>query len=147
MLRVDPVSSLRKLAEEWTSHCKANRLEEMVELYSAEAIILHPHSAPARGRAAIRQLLQELLESGLREVELSCSDTGLLGEIACLTASSSTTVPLLAGGHREESGKHLIVVRLEAGKWHILAHAWSIDLISQEPSAKVTPISPRALSK
>ena len=143
----DPISDVSKLPGQWTAHWKAGRLDEIMELYSSEAIVLHPNSTAARGRAAIRQLLQELIESGPREIELTGSDTGLLGKIACLTTNCKMIVPLLTGGSREETGKHLLVARLEAGKWRILAHAWSFDTAGQQPSTKVTPISPSVLSK
>jgi ketosteroid isomerase-like protein len=140
-------SALRKLVEDWAVYCNSRRLEDLVALYSRDAIVLRPNTAPARGSAAIRQLLSEALGAGLGDVELNVADTGVLAEIACLTGRCRMLAPVAAGKRQEQTGKYLLVARRERGEWKILADAWSIDSAHQELSQKIAPAPVRLAGK
>jgi ketosteroid isomerase-like protein len=140
-------SALRKLVEDWAVYCNSRRLEDLVALYSRDAIVLRPNTAPARGSAAIRQLLSEALGAGLGDVELNVADTGVLAEIACLTGRNRMLAPVAAGKRQEQTGKYLLVARRERGEWKILADAWSIDSAHQELSQKIAPAPVRLAGK
>jgi len=120
-------SAIQKLVQEWSVRCNSKRLDDLVELYSSDAIVLRPNVAPAHGSSAIRQLLNTALESGLGEVELDCADIGVVGDIACLTGRSKMLVPVAAGRRHEETGKYLMVARREQGEWKIVADSWCMD--------------------
>ncbi len=137
-------SNLRKLVEDWAVYCNSRRLEDLVALYSRDAIVLRPNVAPARGSAPIRQLLGAALGAGLGDVELNAGDTGVLGEIACLTGRCRM---LAAGKRQEQTGKYLMVARRERGDWKILADAWSLDSAREELSQKIAPAPSRLASK
>jgi ketosteroid isomerase-like protein len=147
----DADTEARRLVRDWTLFCNSKRLDDLVGLYSEEAIILRPNVAPARGRTAIRELLRITLESGLGDVELDSSDTGVLGEIACLTGRSRMLAPVAAGRRQEQTGKYLIVARREFGEWKILADSWSLDTVKEEAAStsisKISPVSTRTARK
>src|SRR5260370_12181079 len=120
--------------------CNSKRLEDLLALYSPDAIVLRPNVAPPHRRAAIRQLLQVALPTGLGHAELDCGDARVLGDIACLTGRSRMLVPTAPGKRHEETGKFLIVPRRESGEWKILADSWCIDAVPKEP----VPLTPPA---
>jgi len=124
-------STLRKLVRDWSLYCNSKRLEELIQLYSLEAIVIRPNLPQARGQNAIRELLRVTIEAGLGDVELELTDTGILGEIACLMGRSRMLGPT-STGMREQTGKYLIVARSQAGSWKILADSWSIDTSPEE---------------
>jgi uncharacterized protein (TIGR02246 family) len=134
-------TAIQKLVRDWTLCCNSKRLDDLLALYSPDAIVLRANVAPAHGRSAIRQLLQAALQAGLGDVELDPADAGVLGDIACLTGCSRMLVPTAPGKRHEETGKFLIVARREGGEWKILADSWCIDSPPKE-AAPPNPASP-----
>jgi uncharacterized protein (TIGR02246 family) len=130
-------AAIQKLVTDWTLCCNSKRLDDLLTLYSSDAIVLRANLAPAHGRTAIRQLLQAALQAGLGDVELEPADAGVLGDIACLTGKSRMLVPTAPGKRHEETGKFLIVARRESGDWKILADSWCID----SPPKQTAPLS------
>jgi uncharacterized protein (TIGR02246 family) len=135
-------TAIQKLVSDWTLCCNSKRLEDLLALYSPDAIVLRANVAPAHGRSAIRQLLQTALQAGLGDVELDCADAGVLGDIACLTGRSRMLVPTAPGKRHEEIGKFLIVARRESGTWKILADSWCIDAVPKQPVPPTAPAPP-----
>ena len=140
-------TAIQQLVIDWTMCCNAKRLDDLLALYSTDAIVLRANVAPAHGRTAIRQLLQTALQAGLGDVELDPADAGVLGDIACLTGKSRMLVPTAPGQRHEDTGKFLIVARHESGGWKILADSWCIDSAPKPaaplPAAQVAPRTPR----
>jgi uncharacterized protein (TIGR02246 family) len=132
-------TAIQKLVRDWMLCCNSKRLDDLLALYSADAIVLRSNVGPAHGRSAIRQLLRAALQSGLGDIELDAADAGVLGDIACLTGRSRMLVPTAPGERHEETGKFLIVARREAGEWKILADSWCVD---SPPSLPAPPTAP-----
>lgn len=137
-------AAIQKLVRDWTLCCNSKRLDALLALYSADAIVLRSNVAPAHGRVAIRQLLQDALQSGLGDVELQPADAGVLGDIACLTGTSRMLVPTAPGKRHEETGKFLIVARRESGDWKILADSWCIDALPKPATPTPVVRTPRS---
>lgn len=135
-------AAIQKLVRDWTLCCNSKRLDDLLALYSPDAIVLRSNVAPAHGRTAIRQLLQAALQAGLGDVELQSADAGVLGDIACLTGTSRMLVPAAPGKRHEETGKFLIVARRESGDWKILADSWCIDAVPKQTAPPI-PRTPR----
>ncbi len=135
-----------RLVRDWGLHCNSKRLDELVALYSPEAIVLRPDAAPARGLPAIREMFKAALDAGLGDVELDASDMGMLGAIACLTGPSRMLVTMSGGKRQERSGKYLIVARCENGNWKILADIWSLDSVVERPIAAIVTKPERKVS-
>lgn len=141
-------AAVQKLMVNWTLFCNSKRLDDLLSLYSPDAIVLRSNVAPAHGYPAIRELLKAALEAGLGDVELQPADAGVLGEIACLTGTSRMLVPTAPGKRHEETGKFLIVARRESGNWKILADSWCIDVFPKPIASPTTPVvAPRTPRK
>jgi len=138
----DAEVAIQKLVQDWSVFCNSKRLDELVALYSADAIVLRPNEAPAQGVTAIRQLIEADLLAGLGEVDLECADTGIVGEIACLTGRCKMLVPLAAAKRTEQTGKYLIVARRERGVWKIVADSWSMDTTPRIPAPANAAVLP-----
>ena len=137
----ETVAAIQKLVQDWSLCCNLKRLDDLMNLYSSDAIVLRPNVAPAHGSLAIRQLLNAALESGLGDVGLECDDIGIVGDIACITGGSGMLVPIAAGEQQEETGKYLIVARREEGEWKIVADSWCMDTASTAvQSAAILPM-------
>ena len=135
--------AVRKLVQDWMQACNTKHLDDLVELYASDAIVLRPNVATVRGAAAIREFFFAALDAGLGEVELEPLRTELLGDTAFEAGRCKMLVPVAMGKRREERGKYLIILRRQpAGEWKVAADSWSSDLslaASAEP-ATVKPI-------
>jgi ketosteroid isomerase-like protein len=129
-------AAVRKATQDWVQACNTKHLDDLIEVYHADAIVLRPNVPPVRGTAAIREFFFSVLDAGLGEVELEPLRVELAGEIAYEAGRCKMLVPHM-GKRREERGKYLITMARQAGEWKIIADCWSSDL-----SLGTTPESP-----
>ena len=120
-------SALRKLVEEWTIACNAKRADDLAALYSRDALLIRPGAPLMRGRASVKQLLQSELDSGLGDVQLDCTEIGVISDIGCVAGVSRMLAPVAPANRHERIGKFFLLVRREGGEWKILADIWCLD--------------------
>jgi uncharacterized protein (TIGR02246 family) len=120
--------AVRKVTQDWALACNTTHLDDLVELYTADALVLRPNVSPLRGAASIREFLFSVLDAGLGEVELEPLRVELFGDVAWEAGRCKMLVPTASGKRREERGKYLVVLTRQAGEWKILADCWSSDL-------------------
>jgi uncharacterized protein (TIGR02246 family) len=137
-------TAVRKLAQDWSVACNTRHLDDLVELYATDALVLRPNVPPIRGTAAIREFLFSALEAGLGEVELEALRVDVFGDVAYEAGRSKMVVPVAMSKRREERGKYLIISRRTAGEWKIVCDSWSSDLnlqVGPQPGAGKSVIS------
>lgn len=121
-------AAVRQLAQDWAQACNTKHLDDLVELYGADALIMRPNVPPVRGVAAVREFFFSLLEAGLGDVEMDTVRTEIFGDVAYEAGRCKMLVPTAAGKRREERGKYLIVAARANGEWKIVSDSWSSDL-------------------
>jgi len=121
-------AAVKKLTQDWALACNTKHLDDLVELYSPDAVVLRSNVPPVRGTAAIREFFFNVLEAGLSEAELEPLRVELLGEVAFEAGRCKTLVPVAMGKRREERGKYLIISARHDGEWKVIADCWSSDL-------------------
>lgn len=135
--------SARQVVQDWAQACNTKHIDDLIELYAADATVIRSSVPPIRSLPAIREFLISLLEAGLGDVEMESLRLEILGEIALDLGRCKMLVPVAMGKRREERGKYLIVlVRQPTGTWKILADCWSSDL-----AVSVAPPSEAATRK
>lgn len=144
-------TAVRKVAQDWAQACNTKHLDDMVELYAADATVLRPNVPPVRGTAAIREFFFGVLEAGLGEVEMEPQRVELFGDVAFEAGRCKMLVPVAMSKRREERGKYLIVhTRQSSGEWKVIADSWSSDLslaVGTESVSKPGLQVPGALSR
>jgi uncharacterized protein (TIGR02246 family) len=122
-------AAVRRLTQEWVLACNTRQLDELIELYAADALVLRSNLPPIRGAMAVREFFFASLEAGLGEVALDPMRVEVLGDLAHEVGRYSALVPGTAGKRREERGKYLWVFAKQAsGDWKLLSECWSSDL-------------------
>ena len=122
-------AAARKLTQDWALACNTKQLNDLVELYAADALVLRPNVPPVRGTAAIREFFFGLLDAGMGEVELETLRAEVLGDTAYDAGRCKSLVPVALNKRREERGKYLLLLnRVAGGEWKIVADTWSSDL-------------------
>jgi ketosteroid isomerase-like protein len=142
-------AAARKLTQDWALACNTKQLNDLVELYAADALVLRPNVPLVRGTAAIREFFFALLDAGMGEVELETLRAEVLGDTAYDAGRCKSLVPVALNKRREERGKYLLLLnRAPGGDWKIVADTWSSDLnLTSETSASATPAPSSTLPK
>jgi ketosteroid isomerase-like protein len=127
-------ASARQVVQDWAQACNTRHIDDLLELYAADATLIRSSVPPVRSLPAIREFLISLLEAGLGDVEMESLRVEVLGDIALDLGRCKMLVPVAMGKRREERGKYLVVlVRQPSGTWKILADCWSSDLAISAP--------------
>jgi ketosteroid isomerase-like protein len=121
-------SAARKVSEHWALACNTRHLDDLVELYGPDAIVMRPNVPPIRGTSAIREFFVAVLDAGLGEVELEPLRTEFMGDVAYEAGRCKMLVPVAMGKRREERGKYLMVMTRQAGEWKVASDCWSSDV-------------------
>jgi len=126
----------RQVVQDWAQACNTKHIDDLLELYAADATLIRSSVPPVRSLPAIREFLVSLLEAGLGDVEMESLRVEMMGDIALDLGRCKMLVPVAMGKRREERGKYLVVlVRQPAGTWKILADCWSSDMPVSPPPA------------
>jgi ketosteroid isomerase-like protein len=140
-------AAVRKQTQALALACNSKQLDDLVDVYAPDALLLRPNTPPVRGSAAIREHFFGLLESGLGEVELEPLRVEIVGEMAYEAGRCKMLVPFAMGKRREERGKYLMVYnRRSSGEWKIVVDCWSNDLslsVVSEPEPLKNALPPR----
>ncbi|MGA3107091.1 MAG: DUF4440 domain-containing protein [Terriglobales bacterium] len=132
-------ATARQVVQDWAQACNTKHVDDLIELYAAEATVIRSSVPPVRSLPAIREFLISLLEAGLGDVEMESLRLEVMGEIALDLGRCKMLMPVAMGKRREERGKYLVVlVKQPAGTWKILADCWSSDLAVNVPAVKPT---------
>jgi uncharacterized protein (TIGR02246 family) len=122
-------AAVRRLTQEWVLACNTKQLDELIELYAADALVLRSNLPPIRGAMAVREFFFATLEAGLGEVALDPMRVEVSGDLAHEVGRYSALVPGTSGKRREERGKYLWVFSKQAsGDWKLVSECWSSDL-------------------
>jgi ketosteroid isomerase-like protein len=122
-------AAVRRVTQEWVLACNTKHLDDVLELYISDAIVMRSNCPPLRGAAALREFFFGALDSGLGEAEMEAIRVEIVGDLAYEAGRFKALVPSAAGKRREERGKYLWVCQRQAGgEWKVAADCWSSDL-------------------
>ena len=122
-------AGVRRLTQEWVLACNTKHLDDLLDLYVADALVLRSNYPPVRGAAAVREFFFAALDAGLGEVELDPLRVEIAGDLAYEAGKCKALVPGATGKRREERGKYLwVCARQSTGEWKLTADCWSSDL-------------------
>jgi uncharacterized protein (TIGR02246 family) len=122
-------AAVRRITQEWVLACNTRHLDDLVELYVSDALVLRSNHPPVRGAAAVREFFFGALDAGLGEVEVETLRVEVVGDLAYEAGRCKALMPSSSGKRREERGKYLwVFARQSNGEWRLAADCWSSDL-------------------
>lgn len=122
-------AAVRRLTQEWVLACNTRQLDELLDLYAPDAVVLRSNLPLLRGAAAVREFFFSALESGLGEVAVEPVRVEVIGDVAHEVGRYSALVPGTEGKRREERGKYLwVFAKQSSGDWKLISECWSSDL-------------------
>ena len=122
-------AAVRRVTQEWVLACNIKHLDDLLDLYVADPIVMRSNHPPIRGAAAVREFFFSALDAGLGEVEMEPLRVDIAGDLGYEAGRFTALVPSASGKRREERGKYLWVCQRQAnGEWRLAADCWSSDL-------------------
>ena len=122
-------AAVRRITHEWVLACNTKHLDDLLDLYVPDALVLRSNCPPIRGAAAVREFFFGALDAGLGEVEVEPLRVEVVGELAYEAGRCKALIPSATGKRREERGKYLwVCARQGNGEWKLAADCWSSDL-------------------
>jgi len=145
-------AAVRRLTQEWVLACNTRQLDELLDLYAPDALVLRSNLPTIRGAAAVREFFFSALEAGLGEVSVEPLRVEVLGDLAHEVGRYSALVPGTTGKRREERGKYLWVFAKQSnGEWKLVSECWSADLTITSAESDIpkfaSPASPKGLPR
>jgi len=129
-------AAIRARAESWNTAYNAGDVEKIVELYTADAVMMPPDAPVASGSAAIREFLTKDV-AGAKAAAVSVKDdggtVGLTGEFAWHAGQFSVSD---AAGKTVSTGKYVELWRKKDGSWHMFRDIWNNDAALRAEPAK-----------
>ena len=133
-------AAVRRVTQEWVLACNTKHLDDLLELYGPDPMVLRSNCAPIRGMAAVREFFFGALDSGLGEVEMEPLRVEIVGDLAYQAGRCKALVPGAIGKRREERAKYLWVCHRQGnGEWKLVADCWSSDLTLSTLESDVPP--------
>jgi uncharacterized protein (TIGR02246 family) len=122
-------AAVRAITQEWVLACNTKHLDDLLELYTPDALVLRSNYPPIRGAAAIREFFFGSLDAGLGEVEIEPLRVDVVGDMAYEAGRCKALIPGSTGKRREERAKYLWVLQRQPNsEWKVVADCWSSDL-------------------
>ena len=132
-------AAVRRVTQEWVLACNTKNLDDLLDLYMADAMVLRSNYPAVRGASAVREFFFGALDAGLGEVEIEPLRVDVIGDIAYEAGRCKALVPG-AGKRREERGKYLwVLMRQSSGEWKLAADCWSSDLTFTGAESEAKP--------
>ena len=145
-------AAVRRLTQEWVLACNTRQLDELLDLYAPDALVLRSNLPTIRGAGAVREFFFSALEAGLGEVSVEPLRVEVLGDLAHEVGRYSALVPGTTGKRREERGKYLwVFAKQSGGEWKLVSECWSADLTITGAESDVpkfpSPASPKGIPR
>src|ERR1700724_1329093 len=122
-------AAVRRLTQEWVLACNTRQLDDLIDLYITDALVLRSNLSPVRGATAVREFFFSALDTGLGEVEVEPTRVEVVGDMAYEAGRCKALVPSATGTRREERGEYVWEFsRQSNGEWKLAADCWSSDL-------------------
>jgi len=122
-------AAVRRITHEFMLACNTKHLDDLLDLYVSDALVIRSNYPPIRGAAAVREFFFGALDAGLGEVGLDPLRVDVVGDLAYEAGRFNALIPGSTGKRREERGKYLWVFARQAnGEWKLAADCWSSDL-------------------
>ncbi len=123
------------IMESYAAALRANNVEALVALYTADGVFMRDNMPAVVGREALRAAYREVFATLKVDLSFTIQETEVSGDMAWLRATSTGRVKVLASGVEQADAFNLVVVfRREAGAWKIRSYIYASSRPGTQPT-------------
>ena len=123
----EDVGAITKEIEELETRFNAKDPDKVVELFSANAVVMPPNQSTSRGRDAVKQYYVGRFAEGATDLELDPKDISGVGTLAYASGDFRLNLADQGGEARRDRGKFVWIFRETNGRWLIEYVVFSSD--------------------
>ena len=149
-MAADDAATIKANTEAWFKAFNAGDADAVAASYADDAVVMAPGSAPASGKAAIKQLIAKEIagakSGGVTLTQGKLNDVRVKGDMAW----HAGTYSVMKGGTAVDTGSYMEVLQKKGGKWLIVRDIWNSSTPPAQPpaAAKSPPVpAPAAAPK
>jgi uncharacterized protein (TIGR02246 family) len=120
----DGKAEIEAMAAKWQAAFNAGDGVGVAALYSDDAMLMPPNSAPVSGRPAIEAFWTQAASQGMAD-ELTTKEVYAVGDMAVEIGMYSATA---ADGSHADHGHYMVVFKQENGQWKMYRDTWNSDM-------------------
>lgn len=119
--------AIAKVRAEWAKDLHDKQPDQFVSLYTADAVFLTPNGQRITGRAAIRTLTKQAMDTFTSDLHFQSMVTESSGDLAYDSGVFHETLTVLSDGSKKEGeGNYLMVFKRQTnGSWLITQQVWT----------------------
>ncbi|HEY6253326.1 MAG TPA: DUF4440 domain-containing protein [Candidatus Angelobacter sp.] len=118
---------IARIRLEWARDLREKRLDQLVMLYTPDGAFISPDIGRVTGRAAIRELCQNVMATFTSDLTFHSIKTENSGDLAYDSGDFRETLTKLVDGSKsDDQGNYLMVFKRQAdGNWLIAQQMWA----------------------
>jgi uncharacterized protein (TIGR02246 family) len=132
-------AALRAADSAWFAAVNRGDVDGVTALYAEDAVVSVPGAPPARGSAAVREVLAKDIENAskgaVKLVPGTNVEVGVSGDLGWIWNTFTVTDK---AGATVDAGKYLTLAERRDGKWRIIRDIWNSDNSPAPPAATAT---------
>ena len=128
----DVADAIAKIRAEWSKDLHDKRLDQIVMLYTPDAVFLPPNGARITGRAAIRELTKAAMDTFTSDLAFQSLVTDSSDTLAYDSGEFRETLVTVSDGSLSHGqGNYLMVFKRQAdGSWLIAQQVWTESVLA-----------------
>lgn len=122
------------IMESYAAALRANNVEALVALYTADGAFMRDNMPAVVGREALRAAYREVFATLKVDLRFTIQETEVAGDMAWLRATSAGRIKVLASGVESADAFNLVVIfRRESGAWKIRSYIYASSRPGTQP--------------
>lgn len=131
----DDPARLVAIMDSYAAGLRANNVEALVALYTANGVFMRDNMPAVVGREALRAAYREVFATLKADLSFTIQETEVSGDMAWLRATSAGRLKVLATGVESDDAFNLVVIfRREAGAWKIRNYIYASSRLGAGPA-------------
>ncbi len=120
----DICNDIRKADDAFEKNFSQGNAAGLAELYTNDGMLLPPGSDFVKGREAIRDFWQGVINLGIKEAKVNILDVELQGDVVIEVGQYQL---IGAGGEAIDQGKYIVIWKQEEGRWKLHRDTWNTN--------------------
>lgn len=123
----DVRQAIEQAVQKFIEAFKRGDAAAVASLYAEDAKLLPPNQRTARGREAIRQFWQGVMDMGVKEADIEIQEVEAQGDTAYEVGRYTLTIQQGNGERASDAGKYVVIWKRQGDGWKLAVDIFNSD--------------------